>query len=260
MKPSNATLCLFALLGTGSLAAAANPFDGIWKLDQQKSHLTGDTMTFADAGSGTIKFSALGMSYTFKTDGKEYPALFGNTAAWKQVDKSTWEETIYKKSGTVLSTDTLKLSADGRTLTVESKGTKPSGESFDNTSIYQRMSGQGRLVGTWKSKAVKISSPATLKFKTSGENGMTLNIPDFKATCEAKFDGKDYPATGPTVPDGLTLALTRTGPHSFRMVQKLKGKPLFTDRFTVSADGKSMTDLSRPVAVNEPATLVYEKQ
>ena len=27
----------------------------------------------------------------------------------------------------------------------------------------------------------------------------------------AKFDGKDYAATGPTVPPGLTIAITKSG-------------------------------------------------
>ena len=105
-----------------------------------------------------------------------------------------------------------------------------------------------------------MSAPAVFELKASGTDGIALNIPDYQATCDAKFDGKDYPATGPTMADALTLALTRTGPRSFKMLTKMKGKPLATDIFTVSADGKTLTDVSTPVAVHEPQTYVYERQ
>jgi len=74
MKISVATVCLFALLGAAGSVAAENPFAGTWKRNQAKSHLTGDTVKFADAGSGAIRSTASAMpSYTFKTDGKAYP-------------------------------------------------------------------------------------------------------------------------------------------------------------------------------------------
>jgi len=73
MKISVATVCLFALLGAAGSVAAENPFAGTWKRNQAKSHLTGDTVKFADAGSGAIRSTAGAIDYTFKTDGKAYP-------------------------------------------------------------------------------------------------------------------------------------------------------------------------------------------
>lgn len=110
-----------------------------------------------------------------------YPMPYGTTAAWKQLDGSSWE-TTYKKGERVLSVDTSKLSADGKTMNIESKGTKPNGEKFDVTSVYVRIAGQSGLLGTWKSKEVKLSSPAVLEMKLSGADGMAVNFPDFQAT------------------------------------------------------------------------------
>jgi len=259
MKLAIATVCLFALFGAFGLAGEESPFAGTWKLNQAKSHLTGDTMKFTDAGSGAVRMTAGGLSYTFKIDGKAYPTPYDTTVAWKQLDGSAWELTI-KKGDKVLETDTCKLSSDGKTINFESKGTKPDGESFDDTSVYERTAGQSGLLGTWKSKQVNMSAPAVLEMKASGADGMAVSFPDYQATCDARFDGKDYPATGPTMPDALTLALTRTGPHSFRMLTKMKGKPVATDTFSISADGKTLTDVSTPVAVHEPQTYVYERQ
>jgi len=259
MKRSIATAFLFGLLAAGTLAAAESPFDGTWKLNQAKSNLTGDTMTFTDEGGGTIRHSFLGLSNTFKTDGKSYPTALGNTAVWKQLDASTWQVT-YTKGERVINVDTMKVSADGKTLNIQSKGPKPSGGSFDDTIVYVRTSGQSGLIGTWKSKDVKLSAPGLLEIKTSGADGITLKNPEYQASCDARFDGKDYPLMGPTVPEAVTLSFTRTGPNTFTMLSKLKGKDVVTEKYTVSADGKTLTNVSTPVAVNEPQTFVFDKQ
>ena len=259
MQSRIATSCLIALLMAIGLAAAENPFAGTWKLNPAKSKFTGDTMKFERTPSGGIHWSGGGLAYTFKMDGKEYPGPVGDLVAWKQVDDHTWE-TTYKLKGTLINTDTSKLSSDGKTITIISRGTKPNGESFENTTVYERTAGESSLFGTWKSKEVKVDSPGVLKFAPSGENGIILELVDIKATCDAKFDGKDYACTGPTVPPGLTLALKRMGPRSFEFTEKQRGKPLFTGKFTVSEDGRTLTDVGRPVAVNEPITAVYERQ
>ena len=259
MQSRIATACLVVLLLATGLAAAENPFAGTWKLNPAKSKFTGDTMKFERTPSGEIHWAGAGLAYTFKTDGKEYPGPVGDLVAWKQVDDRTWETTV-KLKGTLVNTDTSKLSADGKTMTITSRGTKPNGESFEDTSVYERTSGESGLFGTWKSKEVKINSPGTMKFTPSGGDGITWEIVDIKATCNAKFDGKDYPCTGPTVPAGLTMALKRTVPGSFQWTDKQNGKPLFTGTFTVSSDGRTLTDVARPVAVDEPITAVYERQ
>ncbi len=241
------------------LAAAENPFAGTWKLNPAKSKFTGTTMKFERTSSGEIRWSGEGQTYTFKVDGKEYPGPFGFSVAWKQVDDHNWE-TTNKIKGTLVSTGTSKLSPDGKTMTITSRGTRPNGESFEDTSVYERTSGESGLLGAWKSKEVKISAPGTMKITPAGDDGINWEFVEFKATCNVKFDGEDYPCTGPTLPAGLTLALKRAGPRSFEYTEKQNGKPLFTGRSTVSEDGRTLTDNGRPVTVNEPTTAVYERQ
>jgi len=250
---------VFVLAFGGGLAAAENPFAGTWKLNPAKSKLTGDTVKFEKTASGAIRSSASGVSYTFNVDGKEYTGPFGEAIVWKQIDDRTWE-TTYKRKGILLSTDTSKLSADGKTMTVVSKGTKPSGETFQDTVVYERISGEKGLLGGWRDKEVKISSPDTLEIKPSGQDGLVFTFVGYKETCEAKFDGKDYGVTGPTVPAGITVTLKHTGPRSFEMLTKKNGKPLFQETFTVSQDGRTLTNTGSAVAVNEPYTEVFERQ
>jgi hypothetical protein len=256
-----ARLCLFVLLvGTGLTAAAAeNPFAGTWKLNPAKSKFTGDTMKFAQTPSGRIRFSASGLSYTFKTDGKEYPDVFGGLVTWKQLDDHTWQAT-YKLKGTLISTDTSALSADGKTMTVVSRGTRPNGQSFEDTTVYERISGNAGLLGKWKDKEVKISAPTTFQIASAGADSIAFTFVDFKANCKAGFDGKDYPLTGPTVPSGVTLTLKNTAPRSLEILSKQHGKPLFKNIYTLSEDGRTLTAAGRPVAVDEPYTAVYERK
>jgi hypothetical protein len=74
----------------GILAAAENPFIGTWKLNPAKSKFTGDSVTYEKTAAG-MRWSAAGQSYEFKMDGADTPAVFGYTAARKQVTERTWE-------------------------------------------------------------------------------------------------------------------------------------------------------------------------
>jgi len=259
MRIRVATLLVLVWALGGSLAAAENPFAGTWKLDPAKSQLTGDTMKFEKTESGAIRCSASGLAYTFNVDGKEYTGPFGEAIVWKQIDDHTWETTT-KQKGILLSTDTSKLSADGKTMTVVSKGTKLNGETFQDTTVYDRISGDQGLLGGWRDKEVKVSSPWTLEIKPSGEDGLQFTSVGYKWTCAAQFDGKDYPVTGPTIPAGITVVLKHTGPGAFELLTKKSGQPLVRETYTVSQDGRTLTVAGSAVAVNEPYTEVFERQ
>ena len=260
----------FAVVVVGTLVAIASPlaaqtgkttdlpYLGTWKLNIAKSDFGETTVTFAENASGEMQFTAAGQSYKFRTDSKDYSALFGRTAAWKQIDPTTWE-TVIKQDGRTIVTDTTKLSSDGKTLTVSSKGPKPAGDTFEQTTVYERVSGGPGLAGKWRTKNIQNSAPAAIELARSGE-GMAIRIPDFKISADLKFDGKDYPATGPDLPLGLTLAIEKTGPRSFDLTEKQHGKPIFKLSFEVSEDGNTLTETGGPVGVAEKFKAVYDRQ
>jgi hypothetical protein len=256
MKTRALLLCVAALF-VCSAAWADSPFDGTWKLNTARSQLAGDTMSFSDAGNGTLKYTDADQSYTFKPDGSAFTTPLGIERTFKKNADGTYT-TTNRNSGFLINTSTWKLSADGKTIVIDSKGTKPNGDTFENQTTYVRTSPGTDLLGGWKSTAVKLSSPNSLTFQGNG-NDFTLAIAAVKATCHAKWDGKDYPATGPTVADRLTLAVTRTGPDSFKLVQKAKGKVLVIINYKVAADGKTMTAEGTNGEGKEPFTQVWEK-
>ena len=126
--------------------------------------------------------------------------------------------------------------------------------------MYQRVDGESGLAGRWRSTQTSMQESMTLEFQPDGSNGLLWIIPSLKISVHVKIDGKDYPATGPTVPQGFTIALTPTGPNSFKVVEKLKGEPLIYIEYIVSPDGKTMTDIGSSAKVNEPFKEVWNKQ
>jgi hypothetical protein len=257
MYMCKALLCFLAASVT--LAAADLPYAGKWKMNPAKSDFGESTVTYSQLPSGEMQSTADGQSYKFKLDGKDYPDPFGNTAAWKSTDANTWE-TTWKLKGKVLTVDTLKLSADGQTLTVNSKGTKPNGESIDDTVTMQRVSGGPGLASQWKTKNLKSSSPNVMELAPSGADGLVYKVLDMNMTCDAKLDGKYYPCSGPTLGPGWTLAWLKAGPHLLEYSVQINGKPMYKGAFTVSADGKTLTETGGATATKEKIKVVYDRQ
>jgi hypothetical protein len=259
MRNIHGIVCLAALACAASLFAADSPFAGTWKLNQAKSKFTGTITKYEQKPSGAFTYSSGSVQYEFKIDGKEGPGPFGYTVIWKKVNDSTWE-TVTKLKGNVISTERIELSKDGRNMTVTSTGKKPNGESFKEVAVLQRTAGGPGLAGAWKSAKFNITAPDIMEIKASGSNGLEVSWPAWKAGYTAQFDGKDYPATGPTVSAGFTIALKPAGPRTLEVVEKHGGKPISIGTMKVSPDGKTLTMESWPPNMKQETTVaVYEK-
>jgi len=247
----------FALLATS--AVAENPFAGTWKFDASKSRITGRTITFTSESTGMVQVTEGGQSYSFKLDGSEAKTPFGDTVVWTKSDDVTWKA-VYSRGSTVLDTDIWKLSSDGKIAEVSSTGTKPNGDSFSESETFVRTAAGTGFFAKWKSTKVSSNSPDTRVIEANGDDGIIWNIPEAKASLALKFDGKDVAPTGPTIPDGLTLSAARLGPKKCAIEEKMNGKVVWKGTMTISADGKTLTQVGGPVGVSEPTTDVYQKQ
>jgi hypothetical protein len=271
----SATLWIFLSVAG---AVAQSPFAGTWKLNQEKSQLAGDVMKFGPAAEDSIELTAGGMTYSFRTDGNNYAMPTGNLAIWRQTGPDSWSTEYRTRNGKLLSSDSWKLSADGKGLTVVSSGVKANGDLYTDQTDYVRTAGPegtgsatgstteapteaspGSLIGSWKSTTVKLGSPSEFVIQEAGLDALMLKIPAMKASCQATLDGKETAVEGPDVPTGLRISLTRTGPYSFQLVQKLNGKTISTSVYTVAGDGKTMTEVGG-APEDPPATLTWEKQ
>lgn len=262
MRPTRSlftTVCLFLSMAVAGTAVAQNPFAGTWQLNQEKSQLAGDLMKFGPAKENAIELTSEGITYSFRTDGANYLMPTGHVAIWRETGPDSWATEYRTMEGKLLRSDTWKLSSDEKTLSLTSSGVKANGELYTDTEDYVRSDGSGGLMGSWKGTQVKLSSPNELTFQESGLDGLILKIPALKATAATNFDGREVAIEGPDIPSGLRLALTRTGPYTVRLVETLNGAPLDSSQYTVSSDGKTMTEVGGAPG-NPPATLVWEKQ
>jgi hypothetical protein len=262
MRPGrflSGTIWLLISIATAGTAAAQTPFAGTWKLDQEKSQLAGDTMTFGPAQGEAIELKAGGVTYSFRVDGKNYAMPSGNVAIWRQTSPTTWTTEYRKTDGKLMSSDSWKLSTDGQKLSVTTSGVKADGDLYTNTAEYVRTAGSNGLMGAWKSTEVKLSSPDEFSIEEVGLDKLVLKIPAMKVTCEVTSDGKEVAVEGPDIPSGFRLSLIRTGPYTFRLVQKLNGSVVSTSVYTVSEDRSTMTEVGGAPG-DPPATMVWEKQ
>jgi len=255
-----ATVWVLAVVGMSATVWAADPpYVGSWKLNPEKSDFGETTVTYEEVAGGQMKFTADGQSYTFKTDGKDYVSPWGGSFAWKAVDANTWEVTS-KVNTKLVGTATVKLAADGKTLTVNAKNIKATGEASNDVAVYQRLSGGLGLAGEWKTKNLKIGSPGTMTISSSAPDGLTLTFVEEQGSCSAKFDGQDHPATGPIWPSGWTCGIAKSGANALEVTWKKDGKLMYSDTLSVSADGKTLIDVSTAAGTSEKTKAIYDRQ
>jgi hypothetical protein len=240
-------------------AAADAPYAGTWKMNVAKSDFGETTITYEQMSGGELKATMDGQSYTFKTDGKDYMTPWGVSVAWKAVNANTWEMTD-KTNGKVTSTATMKLSPDGKMLTMDAKRIKADGGTSNDSMAFRRVSGGPGLAGKWQTKNLKTSSPQTLSLTQKSGEGLTISLGNEGSVCDAKFDGKDYPATGPMWPSGWTCVIAKNGARGLDLRWKKDGKEMYQATMVVSPDGKTLTETGSAVAVNEKVKMVYDKQ
>jgi glucose/arabinose dehydrogenase len=129
---------------------------GTWKLNVAKSKTTGSnpaksrtevreatpdggvtvTSTRQMADGTTMNFS-----YSYKYDGKEYPVTGGpfDTISSKRVDaNTTTAEVINKANGTYHQTTRSVISKDGKTWTMNAKGTDTKGKPITATNVFEK--------------------------------------------------------------------------------------------------------------------------
>lgn len=149
-----ACLGLSSLLA-GQAFAQGDPQLGVWKLNIAKSKYSPGPAP----KSGTTRIEAAGTAtrvivdqtladgtsahweFTASYDGKDSPVTGNNpnadTVSRTRINATT-VQTVSKKGGKVLTTQTSEVSADGKTRTVTIKGVNASGQQVNNVAVYEK--------------------------------------------------------------------------------------------------------------------------
>jgi hypothetical protein len=142
------------ILALATLAMAAEPFAGTWKLNVAKSQYNSgrpdksSTVTFAAQENG-LKLVADGVDADGKTshvtwnakfDGKDYPVTGTedvDTIAITRPDANSYSE-LFKKAGKEIASTRSVLSKDGKTITRTFKGKDAKGQEVVNIYIMEK--------------------------------------------------------------------------------------------------------------------------
>jgi DNA-binding beta-propeller fold protein YncE len=99
----------------------------------------------------------------------------------------------------------------------------------------------------------------TVEIAVSGANGVKVSS-DGTPVFNCQFDSKDTAGLGMMAASKASFACRKISATSFEVTGKLDGKPMYVDVYTVSADGKTLTDSGTPVnAKTEPYKFVFDR-
>jgi hypothetical protein len=153
-----ASAVLALVVGASSVASGqADPAVGTWKLNLAKSKYEPgpapktNTVTITAVPNGIhvvakgedANGKPTGIDYTATFDGKDAPvkgAPAYDAVSAKRVDANT-SEIVRKKEGKMVQTSTRKISADGKTMTVTTRGKDENGRTLNTVAVYDRMAG-----------------------------------------------------------------------------------------------------------------------
>jgi hypothetical protein len=108
--------CVWLALAVCPMALADGPWDGVWFRDDAKSHRTDHTYSLAKLPNGMWQKDSGDQKYTFRMDGKPYPALPSDfTIAVTQTSPNVLDW-VYSGFGRDLQRSHNELSADGKTI------------------------------------------------------------------------------------------------------------------------------------------------
>jgi hypothetical protein len=245
--------CLFTVL----LSAADNPWVGQWKVNLDRSKVSGQTQTIRDLGGNKYEFNYGAVSFTIVADGTDQPTPFGTTMSLKPDGDHSWT-VVRKKDGRTLSHAQWTITPDGKTWNLHNKGTNVDGSPFDTQATATRVAGGPGLVGTWELQNVKLSSPDIMEITSCEENGVTFVYPANKGKLDLKFDGKEYAEEGPRANKNMSYSGKRLDPSTFEVTTKREGKVISREENTLSPDGKTLTVTVHNTGQNTPMVFVYE--
>jgi hypothetical protein len=148
---------ILCLVVPGLLLAQANPAVGTWKLNVEKSKypagMAPKSLTRTVSADGeSVKYSfegegpdgtALKYGFTVKYDGKDYEVTgngmpFGADHIAIKRDNSHMFSATLKKDGKEIGTSVSTVSHDGKTTTLNGKGTDAKGNMVKTTSIFDK--------------------------------------------------------------------------------------------------------------------------
>ncbi len=253
-------ICVF-VLSLPLSAWAQSPFDGTWKMNLGSTQFGRGPETFV-LQNGEYICSTCTPKIAVKADGADHEVAGDkeyDTLAVKQVNDKTVQFTR-KKKGKLVSESRDTVSPDGNTRTSEFKEYPPEGQPMSGKIIFTRaapgLKGSHAISGAWRTvKVENISEQGLTMTLKSTPDGLSMDLPFYHESYEAKFDGKYYPVKGET--DGW-VSLKKVNENTIVETRKRYGKMLAVNEMTVQ--GNTMKVISKNTDGNTMMSFTAEKQ
>jgi len=191
-------------------------------------------------------------------DGTDQPADSATTLAVTAEGPNKWK-VVRKKDGITIITATWELSQNGNTLTDHFTSTAFNGTKSSLDYVYDRTAGTAGFAGTWESDSVQVNSVFEFQIEPYEEDGLSFINPAAQTTKNIKFDGKDYPGSGPRLPKDFTMSGHRVSALTIQLTDKLAGKIVGTRQVDLSPDLKTLTMTVRTMNQSKPNILVFDR-
>lgn len=105
-----------------------------------------------------------------------------------------------------------------------------------------------------------MNSTYVIEIKTFEENGLSFINAGGQVVQSLRFDGKDYPGSGPNAPAGYVSSGHRINERSVERVDKINGKALSTQQIELTPDGKTLTMTVHVPGRDKPDLMVFDRE
>lgn len=239
-------------------AEPAPPYLGEWSPQESATDVSQLTTTYEAIDSITFRATMDNQSFEFRTDGSEAETPWGGTVAVRAIDSLSWES-LMRVGGQTLSTDTIRVSADGQMLSMVSHNSA-SGTPVRSEMQMTRVSGGPGLAGVWRAASMSGGMLGDLSIAAAGDTGLDLRFSAMGATCSPTFSGGDAPASSPMFDGSWSCSVARDSAGGLSMTWKRNGEPRYTSVYSVSANGDTLREVSTATGTSEPITMLYTRK
>lgn len=163
-------------------------------------------------------------------------------------------------NGAVINKSHRTFSADSKLMMIHALSMHPDGSTSALNITFKRLTGTSGFPGKWLNIKETAQVPEIQTWNVHG-NLLHLVDPVRNMTFEARLDGTPTHILGPEISLDSGIRITSDGSDTLRWTILLGDKPLIQGTWTLSADGKTIKEVSwRANTPSETATVVWDKQ